>query len=223
MEAKLTGIDRSEALRYLGFRGGALGPDAEAELALCEALVLRTARPRALWRRFRLLLDGSLEGAAFRPAGEDIRAHLSGCREAVLMAATLGAEIDVLIRRTQVTEPGRALLLDACASAAIENVCDHFCADLARELAPLYLTERFSPGYGDFPLESQQDFFRLLDMQRRLGVSLTPGNFMLPQKSVTALLGLADTPRPRRPGSCALCERFETCAFRKEGGHCGKG
>lgn len=222
MEVKLTGINRKEALLYLGYRGGGLGPDTEREMVLCEKRIQEAAQPRVVWRRFALLPDGSLAGADFRPQGEDIRTHLAGCREAVLMAATLGVGIDALLRRTQVTDMGRALVLDACASAAIENVCDNFCAALARELAPLYLTERFSPGYGDFPLESQKDFFRLLDLPRRLGLSLTPGNLMLPQKSVTALLGLADTPRPKRPGDCRLCDRFEDCAFRREGGHCGK-
>ena len=87
MEARLTGIDRSEALKYLGCRGGAVPADAEADIVRCERLLLREARPRVVWRRFDLTADGTLAGTGFCPEGKDIRAHLSGCGAAVLMAA----------------------------------------------------------------------------------------------------------------------------------------
>lgn len=222
MEARLTDIDLAEAGRYLGCRGGGPGGDWDRVLAGCAGLVRETARPRAVWRRFRLLPDGSLEGAGCRLAGKDAARLLEGCSEALLMAATLGAEIDALLRRWQTKDMARAMALDACASAAIENVCDNLCADLARELAPLCLTGRFSPGYGDLPLAQQRDFFRLLDIPRRIGVSLTPGWLMLPQKSVTALLGVSDTPRHAGRSGCGGCPLNGACAFQKEGRFCGK-
>lgn len=222
MEPRLTEINRNEALIYLGYKGGGLPGDSLEELKGCERQVMEAARPRIVWRRFSLAPDGTLKGTLFRPQGEDVRALLSGCREALLLAATLGAEIETLIRRTQVRDMGRAMMLDACASAAIENVCDNLCEDLSRELAPLVLTDRFSPGYGDFPLSAQADFFALLDIERRIGVSLSPGGLMIPQKSVTALVGLSDRPRNKRPKGCAACSLFENCAFRKENLSCGK-
>ena len=220
MEPRLTGINRKEALIYLGYKGGVLPDDVEGELARCEQLVLETARPRAVWRRFDRLPDGSLRGAGFCPQGEDVKALLANSAQVILFAATLGAEIESLVRRTQVRDMGRAMMLDACASAAMENLCDNLCEDLAAEVAPLYLTDRFSPGYGDLPLSQQADFFRLLDIQRRIGVSLSPGGLMIPQKSVTALLGVAGRPQKMRPKGCAVCNLFETCAFRKEGLNC---
>ncbi len=223
MGPRLTGIDRDEALRYLGYRSAGPAAPLEAELEQCEKQVLETVRPRAVWRRFALLPDGSLAGADFCPPGEDVKTLLADCREVVLLAATLGAEIEALVRRTQVLDMGRAMLLDACASAAIENVCENLCDDLAREAAPLYLTDRFSPGYGDLPLSCQADFFRLLDIPRRIGVSLSPSGLMIPQKTVTALVGLAPRPQPKRDGGCAVCARFEDCQLRKEGLRCGKG
>ena len=51
-------------------------------------------------------------------------------------------------------------------------------------------TPRFSPGYGDLPLETQRDVFRLLDCERKIGVWLNESLLMTPSKSVTAIFGL---------------------------------
>ena len=114
-----------------------------------------------------------------------------------------------------------ALILDAAGSAAVENVCDNLCADLAAAFAPRHLTDRFSPGYGDLPLNQQRWFFSLLDINRRLGVSLTESGLMVPQKTVTALVGVSDREQPKRPTGCESCALAERCAFRKEGKRCG--
>ena len=221
MEPRLTGFERAEALRYLGCGDGSISGNMAGEMDRCGQLLLQTARPRAVWRLFDLLPDGTLGGTDFRPEGNDIRAHLKDCAQVIMMAATLGAEVETLLRRTQVEDMGRALILDACAGAAIENVCDNLCADLAAAFAPKYLTDRFSPGYGDFPFAQQPDFCRVLDVTRRIGVSLSPGGFMIPQKSVTALIGVADTPRRKRAKSCESCGMFEKCTYRKDGKSCG--
>lgn len=222
MDARLSGIDRNEALRYMGYRGS-IAPDALcADLERCERLLLQVARPRALWRLFDLLPDGTLAGTDYRPGGQDIRDHLRGCDQVVLMAATLGAEAEALIRRAQKRDMADALILDAVGSAAIENVCDNLCADLAETLSPRCLTERFSPGYGDLPLSEQETIFRILELERRIGVSLTAGGLMIPQKSVTAFIGAAGEPQAQRPRGCESCARFQDCAFRKERKSCGR-
>ena len=222
MEARLSGIDRNEALRYMGYRGS-IAPDALcADLERCERLLLQTARPRALWRLFDLLPDGTLAGTDYRPGGQDIRDYLRGCDQVVLMAATLGAEAEALIRRAQKRDMADAVILDAVGSAAIENVCDNLCADLAETLSPRCLTERFSPGYGDLPLSEQETIFRILELERRIGVSLTTGGLMIPQKSVTAFIGVADEPQEQRPRGCESCAHFQDCAFRKERKSCGR-
>ena len=220
MEARLTAIDRGQVLQYLGFKGGELPPELEDSLRRCETRLLETARPRVLWKLFPLLPDGSLAGTRFRPEGRDIRAFLDGCGELILMAATLGAEVERVIRKAQLSDMAEALILDACGSAAIEQVCDNLCGELAAEFAPRYLTDRFSPGYGDFPLTQQAELFSVLDVTRRIGVTLSPGGLMLPQKSVTALIGVSDRPQPMRPRGCAACSLRESCAFRKEGKRC---
>ena len=76
------------------------------------------------------------------------------------------------------------------------------------------LVQRYSPGYGDFPLECQPGLFRLLGVQRNIGVTLTDSLLMLPTKSVTAVIGISDAALPC-PAGCAACDRRD-CAFRDD-------
>ena len=75
MDAKLTGIDRGQVLRYLGCRG-AYDAALEAELQRRTGVLKAEAEPRAVWKLFPLLPDFSLAGACFRLEGDAIRALL---------------------------------------------------------------------------------------------------------------------------------------------------
>ena len=145
---------------------------------------------------------------------------LAGCPSVILMAATLGSEVEKLIRKAQVVNMPDAVILDACASSAIESVCNEVCAEIEKSVDPFYLTDRYSPGYGDFPLEQQAQIFRTLDVTRRIGVTLTDSGLMIPQKSVTAVVGVSPVPVAKRAGGCAQCNMFETCQYRKDGTQC---
>ena len=219
MEPRLTDINENEALLYLGYRGSELPQDFLSDLRRCKRTILETSRPRAVWREFPLNPDGSLAGIDFQPQGNDVRELLRDCHHVILFGVTLGSEVEVLLRRMQVRDMAEAVMLDSCASAAIENVCDNLCSDLQAELGG-YLTDRFSPGYGDLPFSQQLEFSQVLDLPRRIGVTLSPGGIMIPQKSVTALMGLADFPQTRRFRGCAYCSSFKTCNYRKGGNTC---
>ena len=221
MEPRLTDINRQEALEYLGYKGTGVPEDVGVRMDRCCRLLLETARPRAAWRMFPWDPDAPLPGTGFSPGGADIRRMLRESHHVILFGATLGSEVEQLIQRTQVRDMTDGLILDCCASAAIENVCDNLCEDLQSELEG-FLTDRFSPGYGDFPLSQQPDFFQVLNLSRRIGVQLSASGLMIPQKSVTALMGLADTPQPKRFRGCAYCSLFEHCSYRKEGTNCGR-
>ena len=64
------------------------------------------------------------------------------------------------------------------------------CAALAEEFPGLALTERFSPGFGDLPLELQRQVTEALDCPRSLGITLGESLLMTPSKSVTAIIGM---------------------------------
>lgn len=220
---RLEKINPNEVLLYLGYTGGTVPDDLEQSIASGSAALFQAARPRLTYRIFPLK-DGHLIGVDFPLEGQDIRTHLDGCAQAVLLAATLGPDVETLLMRTQVTDMAKALILDSCASTAIENICDNFESDLRRQYEGegLYLTDRFSPGYGDMPISQQRRFCELLDTRRRIGLTVSQSGILIPRKSVTAVMGVADTPRTRRSSGCANCNMFRSCQLRKNGRVCGK-
>ena len=51
-------------------------------------------------------------------------------------------------------------------------------------------------------------------------VTLTPGNMMVPSKSITAIVGLADHPVMGRLATCGECVLREKCTLWRQGKHC---
>ena len=127
----------------------------------------------------------------FSFSSEKLALNLSGCKSAVLFAATVGVEIDRLIAKYSRISPAKALMLGAIGAERIEALCDAFCADVAAEYN-LKLKPRFSPGYGDLPIECQKDIFSILSPEKHIGLFLTDSLLMSPSKSVTAIVGLAE-------------------------------
>ena len=144
----------------------------------------------------------------FEQRSEKLRKNLLGCDRAVLFAATIGSGIDRLIRRYEKADPKLGLLLQGLGAERVESLCDAFNADVdavarilqekkRKEDAPDYDVTvpatrfRFSPGYGDLPIEVQREFLPLLDAERRLGITLSDSCLMAPSKSVTAIIGIS--------------------------------
>jgi len=211
-------VDRNETLRYLGYKGGPIPEDVERMLAACMAEIEEIAHTRYAYKVF--------DVDAVDLTGEDIAKHLEGCGQCILMAATLGMETDDLVRKMQVKDMARAITLDACASSAIENLCNQVEARLREEFKDKgkFITGRFSPGYGDMPVSQQRALCHLLDAQRKIGIYLTSGDAMIPVKSITAVLGISDkkTHHTDTKSNCDVCNLTENCNFRKESRNCGK-
>ena len=194
-----------------------------AQVEACAREMLSAVRPRWSWRAVSLTLEEHgvrLENGLLLP-GQDLKAHLTGCDRAAVFCATLGAEADALIRRTERLDMGRALTLDCCASAAIEAVCDRIETELQEKFPGYSFPFRYSPGYGDLPLEVQGPILELLDAPRRAGLCATANHLLTPRKSVTALLGVAEGEIERAKRSCLGCPAQGSCQYRKAGGHCG--
>ena len=105
--------------------------------------------------------------------------------------------------------------MDAVLSAAIEAVCDQAESELREEAQrrDMYLTDRFSPGYGDMPLAQTREICEILDASKSIGLTVSHSGIMIPRKSVTAVMGVSRTPVSRRPAGCEGCAMRKTCAL----------
>lgn len=213
-------MDIQEALRYLGVRGE---PDEDLldQVRSVAAQLEADLRPR--WT-YRVLALGWTEGAPSLGGvvldGDMAARMLKECDQAAVLVCTLGAEFDRLLLATQARDMARAVVLDACAGAYVEAGCDAAQAELQTLVPGRFLTDRFSPGYGDLSLDVQGPLCALVDAQRRLGVCVTSSRMLDPVKSVTAVIGIARTPQPARVRGCAFCTMSARCALRKRGERC---
>ncbi len=128
----------------------------------------------------------------FEQKSVKLRNNLEGCKAAVLFAATVGSGMDRMIRRFEKSDPQMGLFLQGLGAERVESLCDLFNAevDAAAQSLGHMTRRRFSPGYGDLPIEVQKEFLPLLDAERRLGITLSDSYLMSPSKSVTAIIGI---------------------------------
>ncbi len=219
----LSQIDLDETLRYMGCPPDR-AKDSDRALARRGAeRLLPELRPRWAWREFSLAFEEGgvrLAGGLLLP-GEDLKNHLAGCGRAAVFCATLGAGADGLIRRLEREDMALALAVDCAAAAAAEQVCDRIELELREKFPDCFFPFRYSPGYGDLPLCVQNELLDLLDAPRRVGLTATPSHILIPRKSVTAILGVAEREIERKKRSCLGCPARESCQYRKTGGHCG--
>ena len=140
------------------------------------------------------VLDDAVDLGFALVRSDSLRRALVGCRSIILFAATVGIGMDRLIVKSAVRSPLYELVSSAIGTERVESFCDEFCRELALDMSrrSCGIRPRFSPGYGDLPLELQRDVFRVLDCPKNIGVSIGQSLLMTPQKSVTAIVGIYD-------------------------------
>lgn len=209
-------ISRKEIERYLGCRGGA----DERTRRLIEACLLeleQAVTPHSISQITDLSIDGDrLSMGGFTVTSRYLARHLRNCRQAVLMAATLGPGADRLLKQKACVDMSAAVVMQACAAAMIEAVCDDVQAQVASAAQErgLYVRPRFSPGYGDWPLSDQKALLDRLEAAKRIGLTVTDSLMLAPTKSVTAVIGLTDQPGGCHVHKCQTCNKTD-CAFRQ--------
>ena len=181
-------LDLREVRRYARI----MGEDAVTESLLTECIAEAepVLRYQVCFTRAQIIRDGSgMDLAGIRTGSALLNKALSGCDEALLFAATVGAGFDRLILRYSRLSPAKALLLQALGAERVEALCDAFVRQYERDHA-CRLKPRVSPGYGDLPLTMQRELFALLDCPRKIGLTLNESLLMSPSKSVTAIAGV---------------------------------
>ncbi|MGM9580265.1 MAG: methionine synthase [Anaerovibrio sp.] len=204
-------IDAAEARRYAGLQKAEFSQQLIDDACMEAQLLIQ---PRGIWQLYdydaarqllhdteNLSLQGTIQPCKDKTGtsnnclalqGSSIGKHLAGCCKVIVMAATIGETIEKQV--TKSFEEGRysfSVLLDAAATAAVEQVADAMEKTIHNEVKRLGLAMkwRFSPGYGDWPIQQQTEILQLAGGSH-IGISLTESLMLMPRKSITAVIGL---------------------------------
>ncbi|MDP2892010.1 MAG: methionine synthase [Bacillota bacterium] len=125
--------------------------------------------------------------------GRSLAGFLAGCHECVLMASTAGREITRRIEAEMAQgNASRAVVMDATASEMADGGLDVIMKiqnGLLIKEGRRLTKRRYSPGYGDMPIECQKIIFHLLQLQD-LEMGMTEAGMLVPEKSVIAIAGI---------------------------------
>ena len=227
----LLNIDENEVLRYLQYKNQDLSEEIKNQIQESIQLTKETINPRCIYKicsvekckteedeKVVYLKEGNIKFES-----NDIYNLLSECDECILMSATLGLEIEKEIRKLTYTDLTKGIIVDACATTAIEEVCDTLQYNIEKNLLKeeKYITMRYSPGYGDLPIEKNKDIIDILNSPKEIGLTVTESGIMIPRKSVVALIGISKKRIKKLRRSCEDCGNKDNCKFKKEAKSCG--
>lgn len=181
-------IDKKEAMRYLRVAKSDEVTDALANECIKE--IYKIASPKAVYLESSIeFLDDDMVKLDFMTVkSHSLTVNLNKCKKVVVFAATLGIEVDRAIEKYSKILQSKASMYHAVGSALIESFCNYVNDAVTENVRKS--TRRFSPGYGDLPLECQKDILRTLDAERKIGIILSDSLLMSPSKSVTAIIGI---------------------------------
>lgn len=208
-------IRRSEILRYAGAKEASPELSALLEDALEEARKVLTYK--VCWQEFPVShTESELDLGFVKTKSAILKNHLCHCTHAVVFGATVGLDLDRLIARYGRVSPARALMLQAIGAERIEALCNLFQEEIRQDAAArqLHAVSRFSPGYGDLPLELQRDIFLTLNCSSKIGLSLNKSLLMTPSKSVTAIIGIGTCHSCKEESGCQNCSKTD-CIHRR--------
>lgn len=213
--------DIYQAFRFLG-----ISCPGEADIKKANKLsniIEKSIKPRSFFVVSDLIKDGEnflVEKLDLTLSGSLAHQLLNESEKIIVIAASLGLVFDQKLHQISAQNMADGLLFDALGSALVESALDDLEEELSKRLAPYYLTDRFSAGYGDLPLELQKEMGEKLDLYHKLGVVVEDSCMMNPTKSVTAFIGLSKKRQPAKIRGCSCCSLQGKCSYRTEGKRC---
>ncbi len=183
----------NEVLRRLGSKkqmkiSSRLARIVNEEIEVCQRLIA----PMGIYERFAVSLDREDSvtiGGALEVESSDLYHWIQGCGEVVVMVVTLGGGITE--RMNDLLDNGvvtRAMIVDAIGSETVEGVANAV-DRIIRNTVRMATTKRYSPGYGDWGLMDQEPLLRLVGAEQ-IGVGVNENSIMVPEKSISAVIGL---------------------------------
>ena len=244
-------IDRTEVLRYLQTSKDLEDDNINRLLEEATAEVKDLVNFRYLYQKFPIEMNKEgikVRGTTLTLKGKSIKKHLSNSKEIYIMAATLGAQVDKKISYYEKISVTKSMIFDACATTAIEDGCDQVEAEIREEVLAAGnedITFRYSPGYGDLGIDIQKEILRILKAPKKIGLTASKYNMLLPTKSVTAIIGVIAEENETTPEveenlatdgeaenleernlefesrHCQNCLLYKDCELRRKGSYCG--
>jgi hypothetical protein len=214
-------IDPDEVLRFQGYKKGVDVPTPDVRALFDDALAagIRVMRPRAVVQWIPVARRGpdALEVAGVTLTIPAIGERWGGVEHVAAAVCTIG---DALERRVSELWEARELplasMLDSVGSGAVESLAEYVNDVLCQQglAAGLKVTNRISPGYGDWDVAEQTQLFRLC-AGTPVGVTLNTVCVMTPGKSISLLAGAGVAARVDHYFSqCARCW-MRDCAYRR--------
>ena len=115
-----------EAIRYLGY--GKSEPDENIKKLIDSSFqeLDQVAERKFYYQKYslKILNDKSLLLDTLEINSRNLCKNLQGCEEVLLLGATLGAGVDRLLQKYERLDIARAVVLQACAAAYLEEFCD---------------------------------------------------------------------------------------------------
>ena len=204
---------KENALKYLGYLDNQV--DSNTEILLNECLKeLEQVTPKFMYQIYTLthhpLTIKELNLTINYP---DLIDLFDSCDRIVIIACTLGLQLDQQLRYYSKINLTKMTVMDALASSYIEIKCDEY--EAKQNFGKR--TFRFCPGYGNVPLELNKNLANALNCSKHIGLTVQESNILLPQKSMIGLIGLGDN---RKEKTCQNCLHIKDCNFRKRGQTC---
>lgn len=241
-------IDRVEVLRYLQTAKDLDDQNINRLIKESIAEIKELINFRYLYQKFPIAeteIGVEIKNTTLTLKGKSIKKHLQHSKEVYLMAATLGAQVDKKISFYEKTSVTKSMIFDACATTAIEEGCDQVEAEIKEKVLAAGnedITFRYSPGYGDLGIDIQKEFLRILKAPKKIGLTASKYNMLLPTKSVTAIIGVLEEKVPStepinnekeyqgnqenrdlefEARHCQNCLLYQDCELRRKGIYCG--
>jgi hypothetical protein len=208
-------IDTSQVLRQIGYGTDGV-PSARVESLVKEyadnichliepsySYVIRDVKSV---RGSRVFIEGSV---VFR--SNVIAELLEPCPRVAVFVLTVGGRLGEMVRK--LSKDGlmvQAAVLDAIGSDAAETLARVVQDIVAQEAAAegMGISQRFSPGYCDWRVSQQKMVFRAMG-GKTAGVRLTDGCLMVPQKSVSGIIGIGPADKVESYNPCLICDKLD--------------
>lgn len=194
------------ALKYLGHTNQELTTSFSNLLDECMKEVADIAQLKVYWQRYSLKHPLKIEELDVLISSDSLESNLECCDECIVIASTLGVQIDKKIKYYSTYDMTKGIVFDAVASAYLEVGCDEY----EDNYLPKNRSYRYAPGYSDIPLSLNRLFATRMNLYKHLGISIDQNDLFIPMKTMLGIIGLGEVEKKK---SCKGCKQLKDCEF----------